>query len=297
MTSPATTSPAAPMEPLVARLAQTAPGLRVETGPGSIGAFAYDASNYRVAPRAVAFPRNADDVSAVLRACREAEIPVTARGAGTSMAGNAVGPGVVLDLSRYMNRIRDIDPVARTAQVEAGVILDALRDATAQYGLTFGPDPSSHSRCTLGGMIGNDACGNRSVRHGRTSGHIEALEIVTADGVRAIADRTGLRAADPDDAGAVQRISQLEEDVRRLTGNNLAPIRTELGRIPRQVSGYQLHHLLPENRFDMARALVGTEGTCAVVIAATVRLVALAQASTLLALGYDDIVDAAEDLP
>ncbi|MBW8819192.1 MAG: FAD-binding oxidoreductase [Streptomyces sp.] len=291
------TSPAATVESLVARLAQTAPGLRVETGPGTIGAFAYDASNYRIAPRGVVFPRNADDVSAVLRACREAEIPVTARGAGTSMAGNAVGPGIVLDLSRYMNRIRDIDPAARTAQVEAGVILDALRDATAEHGLTFGPDPSSHSRCTFGGMIGNDACGNRSVRHGRTSGHIEALEIVTADGVRAIADRTGLRAADPDDAGAVQRISQLEEDVRRLIGNNLAPIRTELGRIPRQVSGYQLQHLLPENRFDMARALVGTEGTCAVVTAATVRLVELAQASALLALGYDDIVDAAEDLP
>ena len=285
------------VEPLVARLAQTAPGLRVQTGPGTTGAFAYDASNYRIAPRAVVFPRNAEDVSAVLRACREAEIPFTARGAGTSMAGNAVGPGVVLDFSRYMNRIRDIDPVARTAQVEAGVVLDALRDATAQYGLTFGPDPSSHSRCTLGGMIGNDACGNRSVRHGRTGGHIEALEIVTADGVRAIAARTGLRAADPDDAEAGQRVAGLEEDIRRLIGHNLAPIRTELGRVPRQVSGYQLHHLLPENGFDMARALVGTEGTCAVVVAATVRLVALAQASTLLALGYDDIVDAAEDLP
>ena len=109
------------------------------------------------------------------------------------MAGNAVGPGVVLDFSRYMNRILDIDPAARTARVEAGVVLDALRCATALHGLTFGPDPSSHSRCTLGGMIGNDACGNRSVRHGRTSGHIEALEIVTADGVRAVADRAGLR--------------------------------------------------------------------------------------------------------
>ncbi|MFF8935667.1 FAD-binding and (Fe-S)-binding domain-containing protein [Streptomyces paradoxus] len=285
------------LEPLVVRLAETAPGLRVETGPGSTGLYAYDASNYRVPPRAVVFPRSADDVVAVLRACRATGIPVTARGGGTSMAGNAVGPGVVLDFSRYLNRILDIDPEARTARVEAGVILDALRSATALHGLTFGPDPSSHSRCTIGGMIGNDACGNRSVRHGRTSGHIEALEIVTADGVRAVADRSGLRAADPEDRDAVQRVAGLEADLRRLIDGNLASVRTELGRIPRQVSGYQLHHLLPENGFDMARALVGTEGSCAVVTAATVRLVATAQASTLLTLGYDDVVDAAEDVP
>ncbi|GCB52185.1 FAD-binding and (Fe-S)-binding domain-containing protein [Streptomyces sp. NL15-2K] len=279
---------------LVARLAETAPGLRVETGPGPTGPYAYDASNYRVPPRAVAFPRTAEDVSAVLRACREAGIPVTARGGGTSMAGNAVGPGVVLDFSRHMNRILDLDPESGTARVEAGVVLDALRDAAGEHGLTFGPDPSSHSRCTLGGMIGNDACGNRSVRDGRTSGHIEALEIVTADGVRALADHSGLRALD---AADTERIAQLEEHVRQLITDHLATIRTELGRIPRQVSGYQLHHLLPEHGFDVARALVGTEGTCAVVTAAKVRLIATAPASALLTLGYDDVVDAAEDVP
>ncbi|PTH83466.1 FAD-binding oxidoreductase [Streptomyces sp. A244] len=282
---------------LTARLAELAPGLRVETGPGATGPYAYDASNYRVPPRAVVFPRGAEDVVAVVRACREAGVPVTARGGGTSMAGNAVGPGVVLDFSRYMNRILDIDEAARTARVEAGVVLDALRSATALHGLDFGPDPSSHSRCTLGGMIGNDACGNRSVRDGRTSGHVEALEIVTADGVRAVADRSGLRAAEPGDAEAVRRVARLEADLRRLVEERLALIRTELGRIPRQVSGFQLHHLLPENGFDMARALVGTEGTCAVVTAATVRLVATAQASTLLTLGYEDVVAAAEDVP
>jgi FAD/FMN-containing dehydrogenase/Fe-S oxidoreductase len=278
---------------LTARLAETAPGLRVETGPGT-GPYAYDASNYRVAPQAVAFPRSTDDVIAVVRACRETGVPVTARGGGTSMAGNAVGPGAVLDFSRYMNRILDIDPTTGLARVEAGVVLDALCGATALHGLTFGPDPSSHSRCTIGGMIGNDACGNRSVRHGRTSSHIEALEIVTADGVRAVADRTGLHPVDPADA---EHVARLEADVRRLIDANLAPIRTELGRIPRQVSGYQLHHLLPERGFDMARALVGTEGSCAVVTAATVRLVATAQASALLTLGYDDVVAAAEDIP
>ncbi|MZF88612.1 FAD-binding and (Fe-S)-binding domain-containing protein [Streptomyces sp. SID5643] len=279
---------------LTARLTELAPGLRVETGPGATGPYAYDASNYRVPPRAVVFPRSAEDVVAVVRACREAGVPVTARGGGTSMAGNAVGPGVVLDFSRYMNRILDIDVAARTARVEAGVVLDALRSATALHGLDFGPDPSSHSRCTLGGMIGNDACGNRSVRDGRTSGHVVALEIVTADGVRAVADHSGLHPVDPRDGALVAR---LEADLKRLVGDNLALLRTELGRVPRQVSGYQLHHLLPENGFNLARALVGTEGSCAVVTAATVRLVATAQASTLLTLGYDDVVAAAEDVP
>lgn len=279
---------------LLRLLAGTASGMRVETGAGHIAPYAYDASNYRVPPRAVAFPRSADDVCAALRACRELGIPVTARGGGTSMAGNAVGPGVVLDFSRHMNRVLDIDPEADTARVEAGVVLDELRTAAGRYGLTFGPDPSSHSRCTLGGMIGNDACGNRSVRHGRTSGHIESLELVTADGVRAVADRTGLRAANPADD---ERIARLADEVRKLVADHLALIRVELGRIPRQVSGYQLHRLLPENGFDMARVLVGTEGTCAVVTAATVRLVATAPASALLALGYDSLVDAAEDVP
>jgi FAD/FMN-containing dehydrogenase/Fe-S oxidoreductase len=285
------------LERLVAEIEETAPGMRLETGAGRTGPYAYDASNYRVPPRAVAFPRSTRDVRAVLRACRATGIPVTARGGGTSMAGNAVGPGVVLDFSRHMNRVLDIDADAGTARVEAGVVLDELRTAAGRYGLTFGPDPSSHSRCTLGGMIGNDACGNRSVRHGRTSGHVESLEIVTADGVHAVADHTGLRAADPADQDAVRHVDRIEQGVRQLIADQLALIRTELGRIPRQVSGYQLHHLLPENRFDMARALVGTEGTCAVVSAATVRLVATAPASALLALGYDDVVDAAEDVP
>jgi FAD/FMN-containing dehydrogenase len=149
---------------LLRLLDRATPGLQVETGAGRIAQYAYDASNYRVPPLAVAFPRAADDVRAVLQACRELGIPVTARGGGTSMAGNAVGPGVVLDFSRHMNRVLSIDPEALTAHVEAGVVLDDLRAEAADFGLTFGPDPSSHSRCTLGGMIGNDACGNRSVR-------------------------------------------------------------------------------------------------------------------------------------
>jgi FAD/FMN-containing dehydrogenase/Fe-S oxidoreductase len=281
-------------EELRLRLAGAAPGMRFETGAGRVAQYAYDASNYRVPPLAVAFPRSAEDVQAVLRACREAGLAVTSRGGGTSMAGNAVGPGVVLDFSRHMNRVLSLDPEARTARVEPGVVLDDLRDAAGRHGLAFGPDPSSHSRCTLGGMIGNDACGNRSVRDGRTGGHVESLEIVTADGVQAIADAGGVRAVDPADES---RIARLADELRGLVADNLALIRTELGRIPRQVSGYQLQHLLPEHGFDVARALVGTEGTCAVVVAATVRLLPTAPVASLLALGYDDVVDAAEDVP
>ncbi|MEV0476376.1 FAD-binding oxidoreductase, partial [Streptomyces prunicolor] len=279
---------------LVDLLARTAPGLEVDTGEGRRAAYAYDASNYRVPPLAVVFPRSAEDVAALVRACRDLRIPLTARGAGTSMAGNAIGPGVVLDFSRHLNKVIAVDPDTRTAVVEPGVVLDDLQRAAAPHGLFFGPDPSSHSRCTLGGMIGNDACGNHSVRYGRTVEHVEELEIVTATGVRAVAGTGGLRAAEPENAA---EITALDAELTRLVDGNLAALRTELGRIPRQVSGYQLHHLLPEHGKHTARALVGTEGTCAIVTRATVRLHPVPAATTLLALGYRDVVDAASDVP
>ncbi|MEV5532667.1 FAD-binding and (Fe-S)-binding domain-containing protein [Streptomyces prunicolor] len=279
---------------LVDLLARTAPGLEVDTGEGRRAAYAYDASNYRVPPLAVVFPRSAEDVAALVRACRDLRIPLTARGAGTSMAGNAIGPGVVLDFSRHLNKVIAVDPDTRTAVVEPGVVLDDLQRAAAPHGLFFGPDPSSHSRCTLGGMIGNDACGNHSVRYGRTVEHVEELEIVTATGVRAVAGAGGLRAAEPENTA---EITALDAELTRLVDANLAALRTELGRIPRQVSGYQLHHLLPEHGKHTARALVGTEGTCAIVTRATVRLHPVPAATTLLALGYRDVVDAASDVP
>src|SRR5690348_16845976 len=146
--------------------------------------YAHDASNYRIAPLAVAFPRTPEDVARIVTACAEQGVPVTARGGGTTMAGNAVGHGVVIDLSRHLNAV-SIDPDARTATVQTGIVLDALRRAAAPHGLTFGPDPASHSRCTLGGMIGNDACGNHSVAFGRTIDHVLELSVVLADGTPA----------------------------------------------------------------------------------------------------------------
>ncbi|WP_345429743.1 FAD-binding and (Fe-S)-binding domain-containing protein [Actinoallomurus vinaceus] len=282
---------------LLAALRDGVPGVEVDAGAGRRAQYAYDASNYRVPPLAVAFPTNAAQVAAIVRICGSLGVPIVARGGGTSMAGNAVGPGLVLDFSRHMNRVLNVDPETRTAVVEPGVVLDELQRAAAPYGLFFGPDPSSHSRCTLGGMIGNDACGNHSVRYGRTVEHVESLEIVTADGVHAVAEAGGLRPADPADDRAVRRVAELNAALEGLVTANLAQIRTELGRIPRQVSGYQLHHLLPEHGRHAARALVGTEGGCAIVVRATVRLQPAPAATTLLAIGYRDVVDAAADVP
>lgn len=261
--------------------------------------YSYDASNYRVAPLAVAFPRNSEEVAQVVTACHRAGVPVVARGGGTSMAGNAIGRGVVLDLSRHMTRILSVDAASRTAVVEAGAVLadlaECVEDETAGR-LTFAPDPSSRNRATVGGSIGNDACGNHSVRYGRTGDHVVSLDLVLADGSRLTATRNGLQATDPDDAAAAERARALSADLRALAVQYMPQFRLELGRIPRQVSGFQLANLLPENGFDVARALVGSEGACAVVVRATVRLVDVPPSALLLLVAYDDIVDAARDV-
>lgn len=272
-------------------------GVPVEIGAGARARFAYDASHYRVLPRAVAYPRSTQDVVALMTVCQDHEIPLIPRGGGTSMAGNAIGPGVIVDFSRHMNALLHVDRENRRAVVQPGIVLDDLQRAVRPHGLEFGPDPSSHSRATLGGMIGNDACGNHSVRHGRTVGHVLELELVLADGTHAVAGRGGLRPAVPDDAVAAARVADLNDALRGLVSDNLGPIRTELGRISRQVSGYQLQHLLPEHGVDLAKALVGTEGSCAVVVSATVGLVPTPPSALLIAVGYPDVVAAAGDVP
>src|SRR5215218_1505879 len=245
--------------------------------------YSSDASLYRVVPQAVAQPRTVDDVAAVLDAARAVGMPVTTRGAGTSCAGNAVGPGLILNTSRYLNRILEIDPEARTARVEPGVVQSALQAAAAPHGLRFGPDPSTHNRCTIGGMIGNNACGPRALGYGKTADNVVALSVVTGRGERV---HFG-----PDSAGSA---SMVGERLQSLVAANLGTIRPEFGRFGRQVSGYSLQHLLPENRFDVARFLAGTEGTLAVVTEATVRLVADAPYKIMIALGYPTMADAGD---
>ncbi|EYT62398.1 FAD-linked oxidase [Dietzia sp. UCD-THP] len=276
-----------------------AAGLAPESDPRRIAEYSYDASNYRVVPESVLFPRSESEVAAALAVCHRLGVPATARGGGTSMAGNAIGTGLVLDLSRHMNRVLAVDGTSRTVTAEAGCVLTDLRaavHAATDERLTFAPDPSSQSRACLGGAIGNDACGNHSVRHGRTADHVLSMRIVTYDGLRLTVTRSGVEATDPSDAAATTRAHHLDTELRELAADHLAVIRTELGRLPRQVSGYHLRHLLPEEGFDVARSLVGSEGTCAVVTAATMRAVPRSARTGLLVVGYADVVDAARDV-
>ncbi|MDH6282183.1 FAD-binding and (Fe-S)-binding domain-containing protein [Prescottella agglutinans] len=243
--------------------------------------YSSDASLYRVPPTTVVFPRAVDEVATVLDVCRADGVPITARGAGTSVAGNAVGPGVVLDFSRHLGRVLDVDPQARTAVVEPGVVQATLQRAAAPHGLRFGPDPSTHNRCTIGGMLGNNACGARTLGYGRTSDNVVGLELLTGAGeALSLPTATDVPVLDA---------------LRDVTRAGLATIRTEFGRFGRQASGYALEHLLPENGFDVVRFLVGSEGTLGIVTRATVRLVRDPAHRVLVALGYDDIASAGDD--
>ncbi|WP_064456722.1 FAD-binding and (Fe-S)-binding domain-containing protein [Streptomyces hygroscopicus] len=242
-----------------------------------------DASNYRRVPAGVVAPRDADDVAAALAVCREHGVPVVARGAGTSIAGQATGLGVVLDFTRHMRGILSLDPERRTAVVQPGVILDDLRAAAGAHGLTFGPDPSTHSRCTLGGMIGNNSCGSHSVAWGTTADNVHELDILTYGGER-------VRAAQ----GLHDLPARLRDGIRSLAGQHLALLRTGFPELPRRISGYALDELLPEKNADVARALTGSEGTLGVVTEATVRLVPAPAARALAVLGYPDESAAAE---
>ncbi|WP_036527128.1 FAD-binding and (Fe-S)-binding domain-containing protein [Nocardia sp. CNY236] len=252
----------------------------VDTSDRRRAEYSSDASNYRVRPTAVVFPRTDADVATTVEYARDRGLSVTARGAGTSVAGNAIGPGLVLDFSRHMNRVVSIDPSAGTATVQPGVVLSQLQRAARPYGLRFGPDPSTQNRCTLGGMIGNNACGPRAVAWGRTSDTVREARIVDGMGVERIL---------ADDVSVMPGLAKFSRD-------NLAVLRTDLGRFDRQASGYSLEHLLPERGESAAKAFVGSEGTCGVLLDATVELVALPSATILAVLGYPDIATAAEDI-
>ncbi|AKH83022.1 dimethylmenaquinone methyltransferase [Streptomyces sp. CNQ-509] len=281
-----------------------------------------DASNYRSVPLGVVAPRDADDVAAALAVCREHGAPVVARGGGTSIAGNAVGAGVVLDFTRHLNRLVDLDPGARTAVVQPGLVLDRLRGAAAPHGLTFGPDPSTHSRCTLGGMVGNNSCGPHSVAWGTMADNVRALDVVTyrgralrlerdpgvLPGLREFVEghlatlRTGGRAVGRADGQAPEHAGGLRDKggAPGADAGAPAPYPRDLPGwpdLPRRISGYALDALLPERGGDLARAFTGSEGTLAVLTQATVRLVEAPPARALAVLGYADESAAAEAAP
>lgn len=260
--------------------------------------YGHDASNYRHVPRGVVKPADLDDVRAAVALCREFGVPVVPRGSGTSIGGQAIGPGaVVLDFRRRLGRVLSVDPDARTARVEPGTVLDDLQRAARPHGLRFGPDPSTHSRCTLGGMIGNNACGSHSVAWGRTSDNVHALDVLLADG-------TEFTAGGPLDAAARAALRKLpgregalHRALQDLAGAHLAVLRQAMPALPRRGSGYPLDALLPEQGYDLARALTGTLGSCAVLLGATVRLVPDPPARALVVAGHPDEGAAADAVP
>ena len=288
--------------------------------------YATDGSNYRQVPIGVVLPHDIDDVLAAISACREFGAPLLCRGGGTSLAGQCCNVAVVLDFSKYMSRILEIDPVRRIARVQPGVVLDTLRNAAEKHHLTFAPDPASHDRCTLGGMIGNNSCGVHSVMAGKTDDNIEELEVVTYDGTRLKVGKGFISSAGvpPAVAGASRprtpeegrvhvgtdafvrpglpsrsndRRDQLHNALKQIAAQYADQIRQKFPAIPRRVSGYNLNYLLPENGFHIARALVGSEGTCATVLEATCRLVESPPARVLLVVAYPDIYQCADHIP
>lgn len=263
---------------------------------GSRALYATDASNYRQVPIGVVIPRSIDDVVTTIATCRKHEVPVLARGGGTSLAGQCCNVAVVIDTSKYLNRIVALDPASKTALVEPGCVLDELRNAAEEHGLTFGPDPSTHSHNTLGGMIGNNSCGVHSVMAGRTSDNIEALEILTYDGYRTWVASTSegdLRQL----CGVRGRCGEIYSELRELRDRNSERIRERFPDIPRRVSGFNLPALLPEHGMNVAQALVGSEGTCVFVLQAKVRLVPSPRCRVLVVLGFEDVFAAADFVP
>ncbi len=271
----------AAIEDLLPRLRRSIRG-EVAADVGTRALYSSDASNYRVVPAAVVAPATADELATVVGLASEAGVPITMRGAGTSIAGNALGPGLLVDVARHLHGIIALDPDARTVTALPGTVLDDVNVAARAHGLRVGPDPSSHSRCTVGGMVGNDACGSHSVAWGTTAENVVALGLVTADGVARTSDALG---------------PALDARLRSFVGRHTDLVRAELPPWPRRVSGYALDWLLPERGFSVARALTGTEGTCAVVSSVTLRLVAPPASSVLLVLGFADDVEAATAVP
>ena len=263
---------------------------------GSRALYSTDGSNYRQVPIGVIVPRDKEDVLATVALCRDHGAPLLARGGGTSLAGQCCNSAVILDFSKYMASILEIDPVRRIARVEPGVVLDTLRAAAEKHQLTFAPDPATHDRCTLGGMIGNNSCGVHSIMAGKTDDNIESLEVLTYDCQRM---HVGATSADDFDRFIREggRRGEIYAGLKSLADRHGEQVRRQFPNIPRRVSGYNLNHLLPENGFHVARALVGSEGTCVTILEATCRLVESPPSRVLLVIGWPDIYICADHVP
>lgn len=263
---------------------------------GSRGAYVTDGSNYRQVPLGVVVPRDVEAGAEAVRVCARFGAPVLSRGGGTSLAGQSTNRAVVIDWTKYCHALVSVDPDARTCVVEPGIVLDELNRRLAGHRLQFGPKPSTHSHCALGGMIGNNSCGASAQAYGKTVDNVRRLEILTYDGLRtwvgpaSEAERARIAA----EGG---RRAEIYAGLDRIARTYLAEIRRGYPKIPRRVSGYNLDSLLPENGFDVARALVGSEGTLVTVLRAELDLVPVPPYQSILVLGYADICAAADDVP
>ncbi|MEU5085517.1 FAD-linked oxidase C-terminal domain-containing protein [Streptomyces sp. NPDC021356] len=262
---------------------------------GSRGAYVTDGSNYRQVPLGVVLPRTVEAGAEAVRVCARHGAPVLSRGGGTSLAGQSTNTAVVIDWTKYCHALISVDPDARTCVVEPGIVLDELNRRLSDHRLQFGPKPSTHSHCALGGMIGNNSCGASAQAYGKTVDNVRRLEILTYDGVRtwvgptSEAERTRIAA----EGG---RKAEIYAGLDRIATEYLADIRRGYPKIPRRVSGYNLDSLLPENGFDVARALVGSEGTLVTVLRAELELVPVPPYQSILVLGYEDICQAGDDV-
>jgi FAD/FMN-containing dehydrogenase/Fe-S oxidoreductase len=268
----------------------------VRFSAGDRALYATDASNYRQVPIGVVIPRTAGDVVAAAAVARRHGVPLLARGAGTSLAGQCCNVAIVLDFSKYLNRLVSFDPFEKLTRVQPGMVLDNLREEAAKWHLTFGPDPATHRDCTIGGMIGNNACGVHSLMAGKTEDNVEELDIITYDGVRMTVGRTGEDELNRIVAEGGRR-GEIYARLKAIRDRYGDEVRGRYPAIPRRVSGYNLDQLLPENGFHVARALVGSESTCAIVLEAKLRLIDSPPKSSLLALGYPDVFAAADCVP
>jgi FAD/FMN-containing dehydrogenase/Fe-S oxidoreductase len=269
----------------------------VRFSPGSRALYANDASVYRQVPIGVVVPRTVDDVLTTVEVCRRHGAPIVARGCGTGLAGQTVNAAVLLDFSKHLDAILELDPERRFARVQPGVVLDSLREKAEEHGLTFGPDPATHSRCTLGGMIGNNSCGVHSILAGVTADNIESLDVLLYDGTRFTAPS---RMTDAELEAAVARggrTGEIHARLRALRDRYGDLVRERYPKIPRRISGYNLDRLLPEHGFNVAAALVGTEATCALTLEARCTLIDSPQHRSLVLLGYEDAATAADQVP
>ncbi len=262
----------------------------------ALAMYASDASNYRQVPLGVVLPANSNDVKITAKLCHEHGVPMLMRGGGTSQNGQCVNNAIIVDCSQYLNRVLNIDVENRTALIEPGVVCDALKLEAEKQGLTFGPDPATHSRCTLGGMIGNNSCGPHSMLAGKTVENVLELEVLTSDGACFWVGPTS-----EEDLNNIiskgDRRAEIYQHLKSLRDEYANDIREKYPNIKRRVSGYNLDQLLPENGFNVARALVGSEGTCVSILQARVKLIENPTHVQLVVLGFKDIFSAGDAVP